>query len=311
MWMAAFWPCSNDMTWIILGLGAGIILGIYDFLTKIALRKNGVLEVVFLSSLIGALVWLPFILAPDNAVHALRPVGLAPEGLSLSEHLAVLPKSLMMVVTWVLSYYSVKALPLSISAGIRASGPVWTAIGAYVFLGELLSPMQWTGILLAVAAYYYFSLIGKIEGIHVQSNLWVFCMLAATLMSSANALYDKHILVNLDLDLALVQAYSALQRAALAAIILSFIIKRITLKGLMSENWSITALAIAYVTAEFVYLWSVNSEGALISVISILRRTNLIMVFGLSAILLRENNIPQKTMAIGVVLLGICLVILN
>lgn len=54
------------MTWIMLGLGAGIILGIYDFLTKIALRKNGVLEVVFLSSLIGALVWLPFIFAPDN-----------------------------------------------------------------------------------------------------------------------------------------------------------------------------------------------------------------------------------------------------
>ncbi len=35
------------------------------------------------------------------------------------------------------------------------------------------------------------------------------------------------------------------------------------------------------------------------------------MVFALSAILLRENNIPQKTVAIVVVLIGICLVILN
>ena len=85
----------------------------------------------------------------------------------------------------------------------------------------------------------------------------------------------------------------------------------VTIEGLLSYNWSVTALAIAYVTAEFVYLWSVNSEGALISVISILRRTNLIMVFALSAILLHENNIREKTFAIGVVLLGICLVILN
>lgn len=299
------------MTWIILGLGAGIILGIYDFLTKIALRNNGVLEVVFLSSLIGALVWLPFILAPDMAIHALRPIGLAPESMSWTEHLAVLPKSLMMVVTWALSYYSVKALPLSISAGVRASGPVWTAIGAYVFLGEILSPMQWAGIMLAMAAYYYFSLIGKKEGIHAQSNIWVLCMLAATLLSSANALYDKYILVNLNLDLASVQAYSAIQRAALAACLLPFVLRRVTFRGLLTENWAITALAVAYVVAEFVYLWSVNSEGALISVISILRRTNLIMVFALSALLLRENNVPQKIVAIGVVLMGICLVILS
>jgi len=136
-------------------------------------------------------------------------------------------------------------------------------------------------------------------------------MLAATLLSSANALYDKHILVNLNLDLASVQAYSAMQRAGLAACLLPFVLRSVTFNGLLTRNWAITALAVAYVVAEFIYLWSVNSEGALISVISILRRTNLIMVFALSALLLRENNVPQKIVAIGVVLMGICLVILS
>jgi drug/metabolite transporter (DMT)-like permease len=165
--------------------------------------------------------------------------------------------------------------------------------------------------MLAMAAYYYFSLIGKKEGIVLQKNIWVLCMLAATLMSSANALYDKYILVNLDLDLASVQAYSALQRAVIAMALLPFIMQGISFKGLLSENWALTALAVTYVAAEFVYLWAVNTEGALISVISVLRRTNLIMVFGLSALLLHENYVRQKIAAIVVVLMGILLVALN
>ncbi|WP_156374546.1 hypothetical protein [Pseudorhodoferax sp. Leaf274] len=52
-------------------------------------------------------------------------------------------------------------------------------------------------------------------------------------------------------------------------------------------------------------------DGALISVISVLRRTNLVMVFALSALLFRERFIPQKMLAIGGVLLGIVLTLLH
>ncbi len=48
-----------------------------------------------------------------------------------------------------------------------------------------------------------------------------------------------------------------------------------------------------------------------ISVISVLRRTNLVMVFALSALFLRENFIGQKVLAIFGVLVGIALIILD
>jgi len=299
------------MTWIMLGLAAGLLLGTYDFFTKLALSTKAVLEVVFLSSIIGALLWLPLFFTPADWAESLGPMGLSPKPLSLAEHLAIVPKSLMMVVTWALSYYSVKALPLSISAGVRASGPIWTAFGAMIFLNELLSWGQWLGIIVATVFYYYFSLIGKREGISLQKNIWVICMLAATILSSANALYDKYILVQLDIDLASVQAYSALQRAAIACLLIPFIIRGLEIRSLLGRNWPIIAIAVFYVGAEFIYLWAVNTEGALISVISILRRTNLVMVFGLSAIFFRENFIGQKSLAIGGVLLGICIVVLS
>lgn len=297
------------MTWIVFGLIAGLLLGTYDFFTKLALREKSVLEVVFLSAIIGSLLWLPFFFLPEEFRSIFGPAGLYPNNLSWSEQVAVLPKSALMVGTWILSYYSVKALPLSISAGVRASGPIWTAFGAVILLNEILTLTQWIGIFVAACAYYYFSTIGKKEGITFHGNVWVLCMLFATVMSSANALYDKYIIVDMELDLASVQAYSAVQRAVIALALLPWIFRDLEVRSLLTRNWAVPAIAATYILAEFVYLWSVNSEGAMISVISILRRTNLIMVFGLSAIFFHENFVSRKILAISGLLIGIALVI--
>lgn len=299
------------MTWVALGLLAGLVLGTYDFLTKLALKEKTVLEVVFWCSVLGALAWVPFLLAPQAWSAELAAVGLRPASLDVAGQLALLPKSIMMVVTWVLSYYSVKALPLSISAGVRASGPLWTALGAVVLLSERLEWWQWLGLAVSMLAYYLFSLIGQKEGISFRRNFWVLCMLLATLLSSANALYDKHILATLRLDLAAVQAYSALQRGAVALLLLPWLFRGLEARSLLRRNWAIPAIALAYVLAEYIYLAAVQMDGALISVISVLRRTNLVMVFLLSALFFTERFVRHKIVAISGVLAGIALTVLR
>ncbi|WP_343292066.1 DMT family transporter [Vandammella animalimorsus] len=299
------------MTWIALGLLAGLILGAYDFLTKLALKEKNVLEVVFWCSVLGALIWAPLFYAPGSWSNALHSAALAPQHLSFKQQMAVLPKSIMMVMTWILSYYSVKHLPLSISAGVRASGPLWTALGAVLLLSERLSWWQWLGLAVSMGSYYLFSLIGQKEGISFKRNLWVLSMVAATLLSSANALYDKYILATLNMDLAAVQAYSALQRGAIALLLLPWIFRGMEAISLLTRNWAIPAIAFAYVLAEYIYLAAVQIDGAQISVISVLRRTNLIMVFALSAIFFNERFIRQKIIAISGVLIGIALTILH
>lgn len=317
------------MAWVVLGLLAGLVLGTYDFLTKIALRETGVLAVVVASSVLGACLWMPLLGVPGGGAvaQALAPLGLHPASLAWHAHALLLPKSLMMVATWVLSYYAVKALPLSISAGVRASGPVWTALGAIVLLGEHLSAWQWAGLAVSMLSYLAFSLIGQKEGIRFSRDGWVLCMVAATLLSSANALYDKHIVAQLRLDLAAVQAWSAVQRSVLALCLLPWVVpsmaRRLGGRGLRRgwsggyvawramwpKVWPVVAIAVAYVVAEYIYLAAVQVEGAMISVISVLRRTNLVMVFGLSAWLLQERFIRHKTVAMAGVLAGIALMV--
>lgn len=301
---------THGMTWVLLGLLAGLILGTYDFLTKLALRDQTALEVVFWCSTLGALLWLPGLLAPVAWHGALQNVGLLPPRMGHEEQLWLLPKSAMMVAVWVLSYYAVKSLPLSISAGVRSSGPLWTALGA-VLLSERLQWWQWLGLAVSMGAYYLFSLIGQKEGISFRRNFWVLCMLAATLLSSANALYDKHILTTVQMDLVAVQAYSALQRGGFALLLLPWLIKGTGTHGLRITHWAVPALAFSYVFAEYVYLAAVQMEGALISVISVLRRTNLVMVFALSALFFQEKFIRLKLLAISGVLAGIALTVLH
>lgn len=299
------------MDWMVWGLLAGLVLGTYDFLTKLALAEKSVLEVVFWCSALGALLWLPWLALPGPASPALQHLGLAPGLLGWREQMALLPKSLMMVSTWVLSYYAVKCLPLSISAGVRASGPLWTALGAVLLLSEQLGWWQWLGLAVSMASYYLFSLIGRREGIRFGSNLWVLCMLAATLLSSANALYDKHILATLRMDLAAVQAWSALQRGVLALALLPWIWRTLEWRSLAGRNRAVPAIAFAYVLAEYLYLAAVQMDGAQIAVISVLRRANLVMVFVLSALWFRERHLRPKTVAMAGVLLGIALTLVR
>ena len=300
------------MTWIVLGLMAGLVLGAYDFLTKLALKENTVLELVFWCAVLGGLMWAPFFFLPSGHTDMFHRGGLYPSPLSHAQQALILPKSVMMVASWILSYYSIKTLPLSISAGVRASGPLWTVLGAVILLSEQLSAMQWLGLAVSMGFYYLFSLIGKREGIRFTRNGWVLCMLAATLLSSANALYDKYILSTLHMDLAAVQAYSAIQRGAVALVLVPWIYhRRFDIVSVIRKNWAVPTMAFAYVFAEFVYLTAVQREGALISVISVLRRTNLVMVFALAVLFLRENFIGQKILAILGVLVGIALIILD
>lgn len=297
------------MTWMLVGLLSGIVLGAYDVLTKIALDRIKVLSLVFLSTLFGSGLWLPFFVLNEE-IGGFPNVYLDIGRLSLLEHLYVLPKSLMMIASWVLAYYAVKNLPLSISAGVRATGPLWTAAAAILLLGEQLTALHWFGFVVASYSYYRFSMVGKKEGLNLSSNTWVIYMLLATWLSSGAQVYDKYLLAELDFDVISLQAFSAMQRAFLALLLLPFCFRELKAQGAINLHWSVVAVGISMVVAEFIYLGALSMDGAMISIMSILRRTNLVVVFMIGALLFREHNPYQKLAAICGVVLGIIIITL-
>lgn len=59
--------------------------------------------------------------------------------------------------------------------------------------------------------------------------------------------------------------------------------------------------------ADFAYFTAVASEGALISVISPLRRASIIIPFAFGIVSLKEENWRGKALCIAAIVVGVCL----
>ena len=290
--------------WIAYGLGAGVMLGLYDVWTKKAMTDNDVIPVVMWSSLFGALVWVPVLFAGALPIHV------DPLGLSLREHALLLPKGVAMTASWILAYQAVRELPISIAGAVRASGPLWTLAGGFVMFRELLTPMQFLGLMITVCSYYVLSVIGRKEGIVVFRSTPVLLMLSATVLSAVTTVYDKYLVIQLP-TLA-IQAHSAFQRFALSVLLFVPYMLRRGGGGMgLRWSWAVPLVGISWVLAELIYFHAIADPHALVSLLSVLRRTSLIVAFLLSAFLFREANLPQKTLMILVLVVGMAILILG
>ncbi len=292
--------------WMLFGISAGVLLGFYDYWTKKAMIGNGVVPVVFWSSICGALLWLPafFPVTAGFGFHVdVWRTGFYQQGV-------ILIKGVAMTLSWLLAYYSVRELPMSFSGAVRASGPLWTLIGGMVVFGEYLSPLQMATVLVSILAYYFLSTVGRSEGIHMLRSLPVFLMLAATILSAVTTVYDKYMVQTLEMPIYAVQAWSALHRCILALLMLAYIAWR---GGRCRLNWSLSVplVGVSWVGAELLYFFAVMDPLANVTYLSIFRRTSLVVGFLLSVFLIGEKNVLRKAIIIGTIVLSTVVLIVG
>src|SRR5580692_9921285 len=132
------------MHWIVATLVSAFFLGCYELFTKLAVRDNAVLPVLFFSNVCSTGVWS--LLMGAHALHpAALPAGLVVASLTPGQHLLLALKSAIVAASWTCTYFAVKHLPVSISSPIRATGPLWTLIGALAILAERPTWLQTLG----------------------------------------------------------------------------------------------------------------------------------------------------------------------
>ncbi len=284
--------------WVYWGLGAGVILGLYDYWTKKGMEGNGVMAVVFWSSLFGALAWIAAFL-PITTGTGLH-VRIQDSG--FKDQLLILFKGLMMTGSWIFAYYSVRELPMSFSGAMRASGPVWTLVGGGLVFGEFLTPIQLAAVLTSVLAYFMLSQIGKREGVTVTRSLPILMMLLATILSAMVTVYDKWLVQVIGISTNDVQAWSAIHRCILAGLIMLWFCRGG--RGPKVPSWSIwiPLIGISWVGAEWVYFLAIRDPDANVTYLSIFRRASLIVGFLLSVFLIGEKNVGRKFVVILILL---------
>ena len=291
------------MMWALLAFVSAALLGCYDFFKKISLRDNSVVGVLFLNTLFSAILFLPFILLSRAGIITTGPLYVPQAG--VETHLLLLLKAVIVLSSWLCGYIGIKHLPITIVSPIQSTRPVLVLLGALLLFGEQLNGYQWVGVLLAILSVFLLSRSGKREGISFAHNRWVVFVALAALFGAVSALYDKFLMRSL--QPVLVQSWFNLYQCLLMALLLGVLnaLSPAQRAKKLSWRWSIPMISIFLGAADFCYFTALAQEGALIAVVSMIRRGSVVVAFLFGALLLHEKNLKHKAVDLALILIGL------
>jgi drug/metabolite transporter (DMT)-like permease len=212
--------------------------------------------------------------------------------------------------SWVLGYFGMKHLPLTIVGPINATRPVMVLVGALLVYGERLNLWQWLGVLLAVLSFFMLSRSGKKEGIDFKHDHWIWMIVGAAVMGAISGLYDKYLMAPVEsggvgLDRMLVQSwYNIYQCFMMLAMLLLLWWPKHNETTPFHWHWSIIGVSIFLSIADFMYFYSLSMPDAMISIVSMIRRGSVIVSFLFGAAFFHEKNVKAKAFDLALVLLG-------
>ena len=280
------------MWWALAFLSAAL-LGGYDSAKKVSLKDNAVFPVLFLNTLLSAIIFSPFLIRSGfGDWHA---------------QLYIFAKSALVLSSWIAGYFAMKHLPLTLVGPVNATRPVLVLVGAMLLFGERLNLLQSMGVGLAILAYFLMRRTGKAEGIDFRHNKWIACLILAVLLGSASGLYDKYLMSPEYLGLNREQVlgwYSLYQALIMGVLLLTVWLPRRKETTPFTWHWSIPLISLFLCGADYAYMQALSQPDALISVVSMIRRGSVLVSFAIGAWVLREKNLRAKSLDLALMLLS-------
>lgn len=298
-----------------MALSSALLLGFYDVLKKQSLRANAVIPVLFLNTLISTLIFLPLIVGgacevfdPDS--HWFVPLG------TPAMHRLVVVKAAIVLSSWVCGYFAIKHLPLTVVGPINATRPVMTLVGALLIFGEHLNLWQWAGVVVAIIAFFLMSRTGKKEGLDFAHNRWVILLILAAVLGAVSGLYDKYLLASVEsggrgVPAMFVQSWFCVYQMLMMSIPLLAWSRRRSSDERFEWRWTIVGISVFLCAADMCYFYALSLPGALIAVVSMVRRSSVLVSFLFGAFVLRERNVKSKATDLLLVLLSLILLCLG
>lgn len=291
------------------------LLGFYDSFKKKALQGNAVIPVLFLNTLFCSIIFLPLIILSsqttllDNSTFHVGSGG-------WEMHKYILLKSIIVLSSWLFGYIGMKHLPLTIVGPINATRPVMVLVGALLVFGERLNAWQWAGVAVAVTSFFMLSRSGKREGINFTHNKWIACIVTAAILGAVSGLYDKYLMASpvnggVGIDRMAVQSWYNIYQTGMMLIMLLIIWWPRHKKDLFHWDWTIIGISVFLSVADFLYFYALSLPGAMISIVSMIRRGSVVVSFLFGAAFFHEHNLKSKAVDLTLVLLSMVLLFIG
>ena len=289
--------------WLLLAFLSATLLGFYDVFKKKALKDNAVLPVLFFNTLFSSLIFLPFILLSAFAPGVLEGTMLDVPVVGWEVHKFIIIKSFFVLSSWILGYFGMKHLPITIVGPINATRPVMVLVGAMLVFGERLNLYQWIGVMLAIISFFMLSRSGKKEGIDFKHNKWILFIILAAVAGAVSGLYDKYLMKQLP-PMVVQSWYNVYQMFIMCPILALLWWPKRKSSTPFRWDWAIIFISIFLCAADFVYFYALSYEDSMISIVSMVRRGSVIVSFLFGAMVFREKNLKSKAIDLILVLIG-------
>ncbi len=298
--------------WIVLGISSALFLGFYDVGRKHAVNENAVLPVLWSATVCGAVLVIPVIILSRFFPDFMMKTGLYVPVIGPRAHLFLFFKAVIVAASWTFGFFALKHLPISIFAPIRSTSPFWTLIGAVFVFHEQPTATQWTGLVVILFSYYGFMLLSNREGISFHRNKWVFLLILETIIGSISGLYDKLLIQKMGFSPMVVLTWFSFYIVVILSVLT--LILWYPGRGKISPfqwRWSIPLAGILLVCSDFLYFRALSYSAALIALLIVIRRLNVVVSFFVGGHLFREVNRGLKFIALTGLLAGVFLILLT
>lgn len=287
--------------WLGLAFLSALFLGLYDVAKKQAVRDNAVAVVLLLTTTLSALLFAPVIIASltDATWFEGTMFDYGRQGLDM--HLRVMLKAAITLSSWMFGYVGIKHLPLTIVGPINATRPVIVLLGALIIFGERLNALQWVGVVLAFISILLLSRAGKKEGIDFVRNRYVLYVALAAVLGATSGLYDRYLLR--EVDAMFVQSWFSVYQAVMMAIVVGAMWARRVLPR-FHWSWAIPLVTILLTIADMAYFVALSREESMVAVVSMIRRSSVVVSFASGALLFGEKNLRAKALDLVFILIG-------
>ncbi len=295
--------------WLLLAFFSAALLGFYDISKKRALNNNAVLPVLFLNTLLCSLIFLPFIIL-SYRTNVLDGTQFHVGHYGIALHLRILLKSCIVLSSWIMGYFAMKHLPITIVGPINATRPVFVLIGAMLVFGEHLNVYQWIGVVMAIVSLFLLGKSGKSEGIDFKHNKWIVFLFGAAITGAISGLYDKYLMASpqdggVGLDRMAVQSwYNIYQSIIMGTAILAVWFPNRRSGTRFRWRWSIVLISVFLSIADFLYFYALSLPGAMIAIVSMVRRGSVVVSFIFGAMIFHEKNLKAKALDVLLVIIG-------
>jgi uncharacterized membrane protein len=277
------------LSWI-LASSAG--LSMYDLCKKASVKDNSVFPTLLTTTFSGWVGLTVLLLCGGRMAAALD--------VSLRAVALLQVKSCIVAASWTATYFALKTLPITCAAPIRATGPFWTLIGALLIFSETPGVMQAIGMALVLAGCVFFSLSSGRDRAAGGAKAVVLAF-AGTILGSCSALYDKHLLQGLGLSPVVVLWWF------LAGMTLMYAVAAAFRHEGFRWRWTMPLTGILLALSDACYFTAIAVPGARISVLSLVRRSSIVLTFFIGGAVFRERDMRRKALALAAILAGVAM----